>query len=670
MELTDIRGISDKKAADFNKLGVFTTEDLVGYFPRGYLDMTRVTPLENCYDNDTVLTYGRIVGRPSVFTSARKLRCVKTVAEQDGRFFNIYWFNQPYVAPKLRVGVDYLFYGRIKHGFGGVTMSNPSFEEVDKNTQLKGIIPVYRLKGGLTQRCVRNAVRAAIPYAVGESAIPSRLLIKYGLGNLKDAYKNVHNPADKESLSRASERIAVEEYFALISAFKIIKGDRSQVRVNQYSCSAEDLRDFTSRFGFEFTDGQKKAVNEIFADMTSPKSMNRLLQGDVGSGKTAVALCAIYVAVKSGYQAVMLAPTEILAEQNYKICKRLFPEYEVDFLSGSTKGKEKTALKKRIKNGDAKIVVGTHAVLTGDVEFYNLSACVCDEQHRFGVEQRSALVAKGIIPDVLVMSATPIPRTLSLIFYGDLDVTEITDKPANRLPVQTNIVRKAKYEGMLGFIEDTVGAGRQVFCVCPKIDGDEEGTIMSVTDVYGELSEKLKGVRTGLLHGRMKDDEKADIMLDFKEHRIDLLVSTTVVEVGIDVPNATVMVIYDAERFGLSQLHQLRGRVGRGGGKSYCFLYSRSEEEKAIERLKVLCEYNDGFKIAEKDFEMRGGGDFMGTRQSGRATDDLGGLVYPASAIFLAKKISDEAFASGVGLDNIRSVAMKKYEKLKSIAMN
>lgn len=670
MKLTDIKGVSDKRAEDFNKLGIFTPEDLVGYFPRGYLDLTHVEPIEKSYNNDVILTYGRIVSRPSVFNSSRKLKCVRITVEQDGRFFTAIWFNQPYVAPKLRVGGDYLFYGRVKHDFGGVTMTNPSFEQVENNVNLKGIVPVYRVKGAVTQKVMRDSVKASLPGVVGDSAIPEVLQRKYALADLKTAYKNVHFPTNKESLSVACERVAVEEYFALISAFKIVKGDRSQVRVNQYACTAEDLRKFTGRFGFVFTDGQKKAVNEIFADMTSPKSMNRLLQGDVGSGKTAVALCVLYIAVKSGYQAVMLAPTEILARQNYEICRRLFSDFDVEFISGSTKGKEKTEIKKKIKSGEAKIVVGTHAVIQGDVEFYNLSACVCDEQHRFGVEQRSALVAKGTIPDVLVMSATPIPRTLSLVFYGDLDVTEITEKPANRQPVQTNIVPEAKYGGMLKFLENTVKSGRQVFCVCPKIEGDDEGTLMSVTDVFDELTQKLSGVKVGLLHGKMKDDEKSQIMLDFKERRIDLLVSTTVIEVGIDVPNATVMVVYDAERFGLSQLHQLRGRVGRGGEKSYCFLFSSSGEEKAIERLKVLCSSDDGFKIAEKDFEMRGGGDFMGTRQSGKTIGDLGGLVYPASAIFLAKRISDEAFAAGVDLERIKKVALKKYEKLKDVAMN
>ena len=389
---------------------------------------------------------------------------------------------------------------------------------------------------------MRDVVLNALSKLDVESVIPFSIQQKYNLQSLKKSYFDVHSPKDLVSQRLGAERIAIEEYFTLISAFKLIKGDRQQIRINNYACKANDIREFIKRFGFEFTEGQKKAVNEIYADLTGAKSMNRLLQGDVGSGKTAVALCAIYIAVKSGYQAVMLAPTEILAEQNFKIIQRIFPDYESVFLSGSTKAQEKREIKKSIKEGRAKIVVGTHAVIQGDVEFYNLSMCVCDEQHRLGVEQRSSLVAKGIIPDVLVMSATPIPRTLSLIFYGDLDVTEITDKPKNRLPVATFVVPERKYEGMLKFVEQTVKDGKQVFCVCPKIEGDDEGTIMSVTELFEELSRSLNGVKVALLHGKMKEAEKAQIMQDFKDKKSHLLVSTTVVEVGIDVPNATVMI--------------------------------------------------------------------------------------------------------------------------------
>lgn len=670
MKLTDIKGISDKRAQDLAKMNIFTPEDLIKHFPRNYLDLRKITPLEKCYNNDIVLTCGKLMTAPKMFTSARKLKCVRVAVEQGLRGFTAVWFNQPYVMSHLRAGEEYLFYGRIKSDFGGVSIINPTFEPVDNNVKLKGIVPVYTVKGNITQKVVRDAVKSAIFGLDIKSVIPARLSKKYDLENLKTAYIDVHAPSDAETQKNAAERIALEEYFILVSAFRFIKGDRQQIRINQYSCTAADMREFISRFGFEFTEGQKNAVNDIFSDLSSPRSMNRLLQGDVGSGKTAVALCAIYTAVKSGYQAAMLAPTEILAEQNYKIISRLFPEYEVIFLSGSIKAAEKKAIKAKIKSGEARIVVGTHAVLQGDVEFFNLSMCVCDEQHRFGVGQRSALVAKGIIPDVLVMSATPIPRTVSLIFYGDLDITEIKDKPKNRQPVATFLVPERKYEGMLGFIRDTVKGGNQAFCVCPKIEEDEEGTLMSVTELFEELSAKLTGVRVGLLHGKMKDVEKARIMADFKAKAFDVLVSTTVVEVGIDVPNATVMVIYNAERFGLSQLHQLRGRVGRGADKSYCFLFTRSDDEKSLERLKVLCSSTDGFEIAEKDFEMRGSGDFMGTRQSGRFLNDLGDLVYPPSVIFSAKKLCDDAFSHPEELAELRTHAMDKYERLKDVTLN
>lgn len=670
MQLRSIKGISEKREADLNKLGVFTAEDLVRFFPKGYLDLTKTLPLEKCYNNDVVLTYGTLYSPPQVFTSTRRLKCVKAIVEQGGFYFAVIWFNQPYVASKLKVGEKYFFYGRVKKSFNGVSLTNPSFEPMDKNEKLKGIIPVYPLKGSLTQSAVRYLEKNAVSATEISDAIPEKIRKKYSLSAVKNAYKEIHSPTDFAVLKEATERVATEEYFLLISAFKFIKGDREQVRLNAYDCDVSSLREFIQRFGFEFTDGQKKAVNEIYTDMTGHKAMNRLVQGDVGSGKTAVALCAMYISVKSGYQATMLAPTEILAEQNYNLIKKYFPEYEVVYLSGSLKVSEKRAIKERIKSGQARIVVGTHAVLTGDVEFYNLSLCVCDEQHRFGVQQRSALVAKGIIPDVLVMSATPIPRTLSLIFYGDLDITEIKDKPKGRREVGTFVVPPEKYDGLLGFIKDSVKLGKQAFCVCPKIEEDEEGTLMSVTELYEELSEKLTGVKVGLLHGKMKDSEKMRVMQDFKERKFDLLVSTTVVEVGIDVPNATVMVIYNAERFGLSQLHQLRGRVGRGGDKSYCFLYTSVSDGKATERLDVLCKHKDGFEVSEKDFEMRGGGDFMGTRQSGKFLSDLGNLNFSPSVIFFAKRLSDEVFSSPEYIREIKGLALEKYEKLKDVTLN
>ena len=423
-------------------------------------------------------------------------------------------------------------------------------------------------------------------------------------------------------------------------------------------------------FPFEFTDGQKSAVNDIYSDMTSDKTMNRLMQGDVGSGKTAVSTCAIYVAIKSGYQAVVLAPTEVLARQNFAAMKKAFPTYNVDLLVGSLKPKEKRDVKDAAKSGIINVLVGTHAILEDDVEFKNLSMCVCDEQQRFGVAQRSGLLSKGKTPDVLVMSATPIPRTLSLIFYGDLDITTVKDKPKNRKEIQTNIVPKEKYADMLKFIEREAKEGRQTYFVCPKIEGDEEGTLISVTELFEELKEKMPSLRIGLLHGKMKETEKNSVMQDFKDKKYDVLVSTTVIEVGVDVPSASVMVIFNAERFGLSQLHQLRGRVGRSDIKSYCFLLTSKTDGAAMERLDVFRKNSDGFKISEYDFKFRGAGDFMGNRQSGKYISDLGALVYGTESIFLAKKISDEFFESGYDFTSVRDYAVKKYDKLKDISFN
>ncbi len=669
MELTRIKGINEKREKDFAKLGVYSAEDLVKLFPRAYLDLRQVTLLKNCYHNDVVLTVGKVMNVPPPMMSARHVKYVKVYCTQYGEPFTAIWFNQPYVLSKLKEDEEYLFYGRVQNKFGQVSLVNPSFEPLDKNFRLKGIVPQYPLKGNLSQKVVRDSVKTACRLAPPKSIIPWELQKKYDLADLRESYEKVHNPESFTEKNKASDRIAAEEYFALISAFRIIKGSAEQVRIHRYSCTDKELLEFVTRFPFRFTEGQKSAVNEIFADMKGEKVMNRLLQGDVGSGKTAVGLSAMFVAVKSGYQAAMLAPTEVLARQNFELARRYFPDYNVDILTGSLSAKEKRLAKERAAAGETDILVGTHALLQGDVRFKKLSFCLCDEQHRFGVAQRSSLSDKGVCPDVLVMSATPIPRTLSLIFYGDLDISTIQGKPTNRMEVQTNVVPLAKYDDMLAFIEKQVREGRQIYFVCPKIEGDEEGSLMSVTELFDELSARLPALRFCLLHGKLKDAEKTQIMQDFKEKKFDCLVSTTVIEVGVDVPNASVMVIYNAERFGLSQLHQLRGRVGRSDIKSYCFLLSSAGGE-SYERLKILKNNSDGFKIAEYDYEMRGGGDFLGERQSGKYIGDLGNLSYSTASIFLAKKLSDEAFLSGKNLDEIKAVAMEKYEKLKDIALN
>lgn len=670
MELRYVKGLSDKRIEDLNKMGIFTAEQLIRHFPRSYLDLRRSISLREAVHNDFALIKARIIGKPNVVKTRSRFSVVKAIGEQDGEIFSIVWFNQPYVTAKIVSGEEYLLYGRIRNRFGQISITNPSFELLDKNTNLKGIVPVYSVKNSLSQKVMRSVIADALKKVDVVSAIPEQILKIHQLSPLKDAYYSVHNPGTMQEKDESAERVALEEYFILITAFRIIKGDKEQIRINRYGVGGKDLNNFTQRFGFEFTDGQKKAVNDIFSDMNGPKIMNRLIQGDVGSGKTAVSLTAIYIAAKSGFQSVMLSPTEVLARQSFEIISRIMPEFKVGFLSGSTKAKEKNLIKQQIATGEIDVLCGTHAVLEGDVVFKNLSLCVCDEQQRFGVSQRSGLVGKGKACDVLVLSATPIPRTLSLIFYGDLDISTIIDKPKDRVEIKTNVVPGKKYDDMLNFIQREVDSGRQVFFVCPKIEGDEEGSVISVKEIYEELQRKLPRLNCAILHGKMKDSEKTQIMLDFKERKFDALVSTTVIEVGIDVPNATIMVIFGADRFGLSQLHQLRGRVGRGSFQSYCFLLSDSENEKAVNRLNVLKNNTDGFKISEADFEERGSGDFMGMRQCGKTGGFLGALSCSASTIFLAKRLSEEALNREGFNRELRELAINRYNSLKDVTLN
>ena len=669
MNLKSVPYVSEKRIGDLKKLSITTAEELVKHFPRNYIDLTHLTPLKFAYDNDYVLTLAKVEIEPRAQVGSR-VKYVKAYCSQGADTFGVVWFNQPYVVNKLKCGEEYLFYGRVSIKYGTVSMTNPIFERVDKNYRLKGLMPVYTIKGNLTQSGMKQICLNAVKALNIQSAIPNYIAQKYGLCDLKSAYYEVHNPSSDKTLQMASDRIALDEYFKLVSAFKIIKGDKKQIKSRKYSISAEKIKKFAERFPFEFTEGQKQAVNEVYKDLTSPCVMNRLLQGDVGSGKTAVSLCALYIALYSGYQTALLAPTEVLAKQNYEVAKKYLPEFEIAYLSGSLTKTQKNQIKQDIIDNKVKLVVGTHAVIQEDVEFHNLALCVCDEQQRFGVAQRSALEGKGVYTDTLVMSATPIPRSLSLIFYGDLDVSTIKDKPKARAEVQTNIVPLTKYEDMLSFIVDQADKGNQTYFVCPKIDGDEESATLSVTELYKELDTLLGNVKIGLLHGKMKDSEKLSVMQDFKAKKYDILVSTTVIEVGVDVPDATVMVIMSAERFGLSQLHQLRGRVGRSNKKSYCFLLCTKESEKALERLSAVKNCADGFKISEIDFDMRGGGDLLGERQSGRILTDLKSLKYSSKTVFFAKSLSDEAFSNSENIPALKKHALEFYERLKNVTLN
>ncbi len=668
MQITSLKLISDKREKDFNKLGIYTVEDLVRHFPKDYLDLRNITPISQVYHNDVVLTCGEVLTVECNKYARRPY--VRAKCRQENCLFTAIWFNQVYVADKLRPG-QFLFYGRVQNKFGlELTIVNPTFEPVEKASKMIGIIPVYSLSGKLTQKLMRYELAQALEKLPLSSCIPYDIQRKYELMKLKDAYRKVHFPETEEDYREGANRIALEEYFLLISAFKVIKGGSDDARVNTYSVTRPELDSFISRFPFTLTPGQMGAVQDIWDNMKGPHRMNRLIQGDVGSGKTAVAMAAIYMAVKSGYQAAMLAPTEVLAQQNASVLKTYFPEYNVVCLTGSMTAREKKLTKALIEGGMAHIVCGTHAILQEDVLFSSLSLVVCDEQQRFGVAQRASLTDKGEGCDVIVMSATPIPRTLSLIWYGDLDITTIKDKPRDRQEISTSIIPERKYTDMLRYVSEQAKLGCQTYFVCPKIEEDEEGTIMSVTELFEDLKTKMPGTRLALLHGKMKEKDKNAIMEDFKAKKYDCLVSTTVIEVGVDVPDATIMIIYNAERFGLSQLHQLRGRVGRSSRKSYCFLLMGVETEEAKRRLTVLKTCSDGFRIAEEDLKIRGGGDFLGTRQSGRMLSEIKNLKFPVETIFTAKKLVDESFSSTQDLTQLKKLAAGKYESLKDIVLN
>ena len=668
VKLTELKYISEKREKDFNKLGIFSCEELVRLYPRDYLDLTHISLITEAEHNAQILISCEVMSVE--FNRYSRRPFVRALCQQKGCIFSAVWFNQPYVAQKLKPG-EYLFYGRVQNRYGmGASMVNPSFEPASSNKNLKGIIPVYPLAGSLTQKVVRDAVRQALTKVTPSTMIPEPLRKKFELVPLSESYRRIHAPQSQADITKASARIALEEYFLLISAFRVIKGYGDRVRINNYSVTEGEVTSFISSFPFTFTAGQLAAVRDIFDNLHSPSQMNRLLQGDVGSGKTAVALTAMFMAVQSGYQAVMIAPTEVLARQSFALIERYFPARRCALLVGSTPAAEKRAIKSALKRGEIDIVCGTHAVIQKDVEFCRLALVVCDEQQRFGVAQRASLADKGEGCDVLIMSATPIPRTLSLIFYGDLDITTIKDKPAARQEISTSVIPAGRYADMIAYIARRAKEGTQAYFVCPKIEGDDEGTAMSVTELYEELSAKMSGVRLALLHGKMKEKDKNEVMRAFKAHEYDCLVSTTVIEVGVDVPNATIMVVYNAERFGLSQLHQLRGRVGRGAEKSYCFLLMGSDTPEARERLAVIKNNTDGFKIAEADLELRGGGDFMGTRQSGRVLSEIKNLKFPASVIFTAKAISDEAFSGNYPISALRAAALEKYKQLEDVVLN
>ena len=613
-----IKGIGEKKAQALNKLGVFSLYDLISYFPRKYEDRSVYKPIALTADGETVCVCALVADTPRLTRIRRGLDIVKLRAVDESGVLDVTFFNQSYAKDNLHRGESYIFYGKIEAHGARRAMTNPIYEREDGAHSVTGrIIPVYRVNAGLNQRTMLQGVRQGLDECgdLIEDVLPDVLRCRCKLVQARYAYENIHFPTDFGALELARQRFIFEEFFVLACALNKMRGEGGIVM------DGADAEAFFASLPFPPTGAQRRAVTQAINDMRSGRVMNRLLQGDVGSGKTLVAAALIWYVWKCGFTSAFMAPTEILAEQHFLTLNSLFSPFglRVARLTGAMTAKEKREVKAALAAGSIDLIVGTHALFSTDVEYSRLGLVITDEQHRFGVAQRSALIGKGQKPHVLVMSATPIPRTLALIIYGDLDVSVLDELPPGRQKVDTFAVGESYRARLNNFIRKLVGEGRQVFVVCPMVEENDELPVKlkSAEEHAKELAAAFPDLRVGCVHGRMKAKDKDRIMADFAAGELDILVSTTVIEVGVDVPNAALMIVENAERFGLSQLHQLRGRVGRGQHKSYCVLVSDADGEEVKSRLGIMVKTNDGFKISEEDLRLRGPGDFFGSRQHG-----------------------------------------------------
>lgn len=646
--VTEIKGIGAKKAQTLNNLGIFTVNDLIEHFPRDYEDRSQVKDIADLTENEEN-TFFALVSAVPENVHIRKMTVTKVKLSDSTGSVNAVWYNQPFIKNALKKDEEYIFTGIYKKSGYRREVSSPEFEKAGTGKEILGggrIVPVYPLTSGISQKVLRSLIKTTLDAVKTQlpEFLPLDMRKKYMLCERNFAISNIHFPENDESFFIARKRLVFEELFVLQTALFILKGTakRNDGIVFKTKGISEESE---KAFGFGFTKAQKKVIAEICADVSKGIPMNRLIQGDVGSGKTAVAMTAALMAVKNGYQAALMAPTEVLASQHYESFKEFFDKFgiKVCLLKGSLKKKEKEAVKELISTGEADVIVGTHAIIQEDVEFKKLGLVITDEQHRFGVKQRNVLSEKGINAHVMVMTATPIPRTLALILYGDLDVSVIDELPPGRQHIDTFAVNSSYHQRAYGFIRKEVENGRQAYMVCPMIEENDAIEAKSVMQMIDEVSQTdFKGLSVAVLHGKMKADEKERIMKDFAENKIQILISTTVIEVGINVPNATIMLIENAERFGLSQLHQLRGRVGRGKYQSYCILVTDSKSEVTKERMKVMKKTNDGFEISETDLKLRGPGEFFGTRQHGVPQLKIANLYKDADILSQAQAAAKE----------------------------
>ena len=633
-----LKGVGPKTAERFEKLGIVTLADLLCHYPRRYIDFTKPYSIAEAPADVECVVKAEVFAKPGGRILPGGRRMERITAGDDVSSLEITWFNNPYAAQKLQLGQEYYFQGIVTGGMLRRQMVNPQVRTAEQ-IKASPFEAVYPQTEGLTSNAIAKCVRQLLPHAeLLPDPLPPEMLAKYRLLSKADAVRAIHCPATEEQAYAARRRLIYEELLVLQLGIGRMKNRGTAATGAPMQLA--DPSPFWASLPFSPTGAQRRAVSEILADMAGETSMNRLLQGDVGSGKTLVAAAAIWACIRAGYQAALLAPTEILATQHAEGLNRMLAPFgmRVALLTGGMKAAARRTTLAAIRNDEADLVVGTHAILSEGVEFARLGLAVIDEQHRFGVRQRGMLAEKAANPHLLVMSATPIPRTLGLLIYGDLDISILDELPPGRTPVKTRCITGQKRRDLYHFLDQEIGRGRQVYLVCPAIENTPDGGLNAVKSYYEDIAKALLPERrVGLMHGKLKPKEKAAVMEDFKAGRLDALVSTTVIEVGVDVPNASVMVIENAERYGLSALHQLRGRVGRGAAESWCFLVSDNQSENVQKRLKFLCSTTDGFAVAQYDLETRGPGDFFGSRQHGLPTLQIADLMNDTRTLHAAQ---------------------------------